>query len=772
MAALVAYSDLMKWKGTLMQPIRILKESMDTIIRAGVILAIVTTAAEAQPVISKAQADAMHPLSPADIPAVGTFWSMQDLPPMPSDPFGPRGLQVPVYKLANGQFLLDDADVDYSSLGGVGVLASARSMSATTMATISLPDPGDGGDDGDTNSVPIGPDPADLVRNFAKFAHQTCTLIDTNSAAYADTNLYNAVISFPPDSQQYAHLQILAYTANAVIIKANHFDYSSETRNFALLIVDKVSRPTWKNVDLSGSTDSEDGWLVQGTVPPYKVTDPMFLMVSNINTEWNGFFRAVPYAGPQVQITGAQDYDTVSGVKALQAVVTDLGGTTSTNQMFKVAVNGLPARYTLGAGNTISLDTHYAVNGIQDVEFTLSSVPLAFDSANPPLDTQWEWDTTADIALDFENAAFLVNASDMSSPEAGTNYIEFGVNQADTISATISDPSTGRVLAQYAGSVPSASAVLLGWNYTDSTGSRYTNATYAVRFTANDPTTLQITNTINTAGVRSAAGVVITYAQEPVRPNDPTDPGPTLNSQADQWIGSTLPFLYNDIYDQWGFTQYGIWDIGLGRNIVALSEDIVTTNSGWRQTMQQQLGSLLYSDATIGPAHGSAIAFGANGGVGTTASSRDIMNWVTGAGNNWKMRKVAMWTCQSGANGAVTNISVYPPFPVAFGILPGPVQINGLMKKNAGLFFAYALDQSLPCAQMEETFDELWVCGENAWPGGCDPTYSFKRILGDTLAQYPNLQKAGPVLAGYPILPYTGLHDSELMTNNPASITQ
>jgi hypothetical protein len=101
---------------------------------------------------------------------------------------------------------------------------------------------------GDSEDAGGGPSP-DTRRNYAKFQNQIFSLIDTNNVAANDTNLYNALLSFPDDTGTNSTLQIASYGANAVIIKANHFDYSAETdRDFALLVCDKVETPTWKNL--------------------------------------------------------------------------------------------------------------------------------------------------------------------------------------------------------------------------------------------------------------------------------------------------------------------------------------------------------------------------------------------------------------------------------------------------------------------------------------------------------------------------------------------
>lgn len=605
---------------------------------------------------------------------------------------------------------------------------------------------------------------------------QTFSLINSNDAAFNDTNLYNALISFPADTNAAPNLQIARYGANAVIIKANHFDYSGETtRDFALLVCDTVDKPVWKSIDLSGSSDSQDGWLVQGSVPGYEVSDPMFLMVSNINIAYKAFFRAIPYGGPQIVLTGAQDYDTVSNTIALTVAITDLSGTTTTNQRPAVKVNGLAARSALGQDNTVSLDTRYAPNGYEEVEFTMGSVPVPFDPQNLPFNAQLEWDTTATLTLDFENSAFLVNAGDMCSPDVGTNYVAFGVNQADQISATISEPSSGRLLASYSGYIPYAATVYLEWNFTEADSvTPYTNDTYKVHFVAYDPTTLDVTNSIDRQGVRAGAGTIISYAlEDPL--TDLTGTATWCNSQAETWIYETLTFLYNDIYDPWGLTEYYLWDVGIGRNATTVYVCTPDPYNGWRQFIQEKLGSMLYSDATLGPFHGSAEAF-AGPGAGNGVSSRDVAAWTSAAGTNWRMRKVALWSCFSGESAALGGISAFPSFPAAFGIPPKPLQDSTFMRKNAGLFWKKDLkdvpSRGWSIAHAAETFDQGWVCGPNAWPGACDPTWAIWRTLNDTLTMYPALRQYQPVLAGYYWLPYSCLYDDELMGNNLAHVKQ
>ena len=680
-----------------------------------------------------------------DLPRWGTFWVQGPNGPALPLPFPPGDMpDAPIYALPNGQFLVD----------GSAVQRSAMRSSAMNLAI-----PGGEGTPDDPQTPPPN------IPNYQKFMGQAFSLIDTNDAAVNDPNLYNGCVLFPDSTNTGPFLQIARYGTNAVIIKANHFDYSAETRDFALLVCDKVETPTWKNIELSGSSDTQDGWLVQGAVSSWRVSDAMFLLVSNLNLSYNAFFRAAPYGGPQVQITGAQPYDTVTGTVPLHAAISDLSGTTTTNQQMAVMVNGLSTRYTLGPSNTISLDTLYAQSGSEEVEVTLTSSPVAYDAQNPPMDTRLAFDTTTTLPLDFENHAFLVNASDFCSLEVGTNYILFGVSQPDQVQAVISEPSSGRLLATYSTNLSSAGTVVIPWNFTELDGvTPYTNETYRVHFVAEDPTSMDITNTIVTSDVRFAGGVILTYAEEPNNG--------WLNQQANTWVNQTLSFLYNDIYDQSGLTQYYWWDIGDGRNLTTCYVDTPSLTNGWRNSLQQALAGPLYSDITIGPMHGSKSAIAATGGE--AASTWDLALWTYARAPNWRMRKAAVWSCYSGEgyDGSATGAAPgrYPWFPDAFGVRPKPIQYAGLMKKNSCLCFKKDWDQRLNIAEIEAAFDTYWVTGANGYPGACDPTWAISWALRQTIREFPFVEDAEPVLAGYQWLIYTAQYDEDLMRNDASRV--
>ena len=95
--------------------------------------------------------------------------------------------------------------------------------------------------------------------------------------------------------------------------------------------------------------------------------------------------------------------------------------------------------------------------------------------------------------------------------------------------------------------------------------------------------------------------------------------------------------------------------------------------------------------------------------------------------------------------------------------------------KNTGIFFAGKLPQtgyggsgSTTGAKVASDFEALWVNGANPWPGACDPTYSIRWASARTAGMYPelNLKSVGMLGLGCPFVPYSGVYDALLMTNN------
>ena len=73
-------------------------------------------------------------------------------------------------------------------------------------------------------------------------------------------------------------------------------------------------------------------------------------------------------------------------------------------------------------------------------------------------------------------------------------------------------------------------------------------------------------------------------------------------------------------------------------------------------------------------------------------------------------------------------------------------------------------------AEIEATFDAHWVTGPNGYPGGCDPTWAISWALRQTIREFPFLEDAGPVLAGYQWLMYTAQYDEDLARNDASHV--
>jgi hypothetical protein len=647
-----------------------------------------------------------------------------------------------------------------------------------------MPPPGGGGGGGGTNTYTPPPD----ISNYLKYQAQAFLVLDTNAVASTDTNLFNALASFAGASGTNPVLQVMPYQGNCLLFKASHFDFSGEpTRDFCLAVCDKVETPLYKNMNLSVPSNNvqNGGWLVQGSVPRVQVTDPMFLMVSNTSRIYNGFFRVIPYGGPELELTGQTAYDVVSNTITLQASIADLSGVT--NETFDVTVDGFKARYGIGTNNTINLETAYNPNGPCTLYAKAVSSAVVFDPTNSQGDAKLIFSGTTSLPLDFENDTFMAFSGDNSSPDIGTTYSLFVINKEQDIEAWISDPSDGHYLAHYVGHVPYAATIEIPWDFTETDGiTPYTNDTYVVKFVAYDPTTLIVTNSIDRHGVRVAARNIVTYEEE-----DPAAPAGTyLNSKADSSITSLEYGLYENLYDNhaFSFTMYNNGQIGSSRENIfsALFPWVLTQGqeASWLGNTSAALGSYFFSDFTYYMGHSSGVDIGGgprgNNFVNAWMTTQDVKNYVlAGHLQNWRMRKVALWGCYTDSDPAATAGGAYPSWPDAFGIRKGADQIFGFTTKNVGLFFAGALPQGGysgvfggTSVEVAAQFDQLWVCGPNAYPGGCDPTYAFSWAVAQIRNINPELDSSSsyPALKGFPYLPFAGVYDSELTTNDVSNV--
>jgi hypothetical protein len=646
--------------------------------------------------------------------------------------------------------------------------------------------PPGGGGGGGTNSFSPPPD----ISNYLKYQAQAFLVLDTNAVASTDTNLFNALSSFADDNGTAPVLQVMPYQGNCLLFKTSHFDFSSEsTRDFCLVVCDKVETPLYKNIDLSTPSNNiqNGGWLVQGSVPNVSVTDPMFLMVSNTSRTYNGFFRVIPYGGPDIQLSGCNAYDVVSNTITLQATISDLSGIT--NETFDVTVDGFKARYGIGTNNTVKLETPYNPNGPCTLYAKAGNSATIYDPTNSPGDAKLFFSGSTTLPLDFENDTYMAFGGDNSSPDIGTTYSLFVINKAQDVEATISDPSNSQVLAHYFGYVPYAATIQIPWNFTLADGvTPYTNDTYVVNFIAYDPANMSVTNSIDRHGVRVAARNILTY--EEADPNSWFVNGANLNSQASTLVGSLGSALYENLYSrhQFSFTQYETWQIGQNRenNFSSLFPWVLThgQETSW---FTQTLGALQdenYSDFTYYMGHSNGTELG--GGpwwshfVDSYVTSTEVGNHVQATGSqNWRMRKVALWGCYTDTYVADTAGGTFPTWTKAFGIRKGAEQIFGFTTKNVGLFFGGGLVQDGYSGAMSGTsvevavqFDQLWVCGPNAYPGGCDPTYAFSWAVAQIRNINPELDsnESYPTLEGFPYLPYAGVYDSELVTNDVSNV--
>lgn len=754
-----------------------------------------TTGVQSLPKMSDAQLtsflemlDATAQLSAQAVPKFGNFYSLQhpEWPPLPSNP-GLSAWQMD----GSDSYLLNDVNYSYGSKSGSTLLVTSQNSPL---------DPNDFG----TNDSSGGSDysaPPD-ISNYAKYAAQSFSVIDTNDAAVNDTNLYSACATFT-DTNTDPLLQIVQYQPGCLLLKASHFDYSAETRNFAIVVCDKVETPIFKTLDLQNPSNniSNGGWLLQGSVAPGEVTDPMFLMISNISTAYNAFFRAIPYSGPQINVTGYNSYDVVSNTIALQVDVTDLSGVTNVN--FSMDASGVPVRSSITGPNTVSIDTRYNLDSYENLDFYAMTKSSVWNSDDTPVDNpQLSFTSLNTLPLDFENPIFLAYQSDEASTDIGQNDIDFYATVQVNYSATITDLDSGRLLASYSGTADPG-YIPLYWNFTEADGATpWTNEQYVVNFTASPTTsgfaanyaggatpnndggggsaTITVTNKIDT-GVRKGAGCIITYQEED--PGDTT--GSYWNSKALNWA-QTLEQLYVAIYSWVSLTEYTTGDCGDNRNH-GIYFSLGSIYSHWTDFLPPILTNANYSDFDIIGAHcnGEYIGF-THAYYPDRFSSTDLFGWLGDKhkGSNWRMRRATVWGCWS--DDMPGTYSGHLTFSKAVGIRPVAEQMNTYCTKNAGLFFGGRAPQifvssgnTITSAQASTMLDEAFTCGKYPWPGSCDPTYSFRWALAALEGEYPEMMfepkqsdgsasttPSNPLGEGCPKLIFTTTYDDEITRLN------
>jgi len=722
--------------------------------------------------------DATPQLSADAVPRFANFFSLAhpEWPPLPDNPNG-----ASVWQMSGPNFfLLDDVNVRYNS-------HSHFMMQANDLS--SPPGPGDFGTNDDYGDSDYSAPPD--ISNYAKYMAQSFSVIDTNNAAANDTNLYNACVAFGDDTNTVPVLQIAQYQPGCLLLKASHFDYSAETRDFCVVVCDKVETPLFKSIDIYAPSNNiqNGGWLVQGSVPAWQVTDPMYMVVSNISTVYNAFFRVIPYNGAQILLTGPNAYDVVSNTVALQATVTDLSGVT--NESFEVTVDGNTTRYGIGTNNTINIRTDYNPNGICTIYANAANAVRIYDPSNPPDNAKIFFSGSAPLPVDFENDTYMAWAGNNSSPSIGTTYSIFVVDKAQNVEASISDPSDGHLVAYFSGYVSSPETIEIPWNFTEADGvTPYTNDSYVVTFTAFDPDTLVITNSIDRSGVRTAAANIMAYEEED--PAASGAPNPTfLNNQADTYVGGQAVGLYESLYESdWlTTTLYTTDQIGEYRDLPTPPTwpCVLThgTEQSWANQVLLSLASTNYSDFTYYMGHGNGTDLG-GGPKGSTfvtgyMPSLTFKQYVfaSSTGPNHRMRKVALWACYTDSPDLTSMPGGYLSLSDAFGIRRTADQTSSWMMKNVGLFFGGALPQGgysgvSGGTQVEVAvlFDDLWVSGPNPWPGACDPTYAFSWALSQIRGISPELDSDNtyPAMIGFPYLNFAGVYDGEFITNNVSHV--
>ncbi len=709
-------------------------------------------------------------LVPSDeLPTIGTFWLAYPVNGLRFPPLPFIMQSGDVYDIGNGQYLIDNDETS----------SALSHSSATMMASLPVPGGGSGGG-GTTNSGPL----PDTRRNVAKYMDTVFTfLIDTNDVAGGNPQLYNVLASMPQSTNFAANLQIAPYGTNSVVIKANHFDYSADYRDFALIICDRLDAPIWKAIDLAGASDSVDGWLIEGTVPNWQVTDPMYFNVQNLPANDNAFFSAIPYLGPNVLLGGQAPGSTVVGSISLTATITDLSGTTTTNEQLSMNVDGLPAYYTLSPGNVITLDTRYSPDGWANIYLNLGNGDAqVYNPTNLPDNQQLIFSSTGAIGYDFENPTYLAFASDMCPLVQGTNQIEFYISEAQNVSAQISDPSNGIVVATYSGYMP-AGYIAIPWNFTENDGvTSYSNSTYSVTFNALG-TTLKLTNTIDKALLRPAGSCLLSYQWEDPYNSDGITLGPgwTLDTEAVSVIDGSLVTLFQNLYYWAGLTQYWPDQVGatnMWQRVSPACYPYTPTTGGWVPLLSA-ITNQTYSELTIAEAHGSSIDIGGGSYLTNAFTIFDLQRAVAtrGCGPNWRLRRAALWACFTGASNTASAGGVYSDWAAACGIRPTALQVSSLMYKNCGLFFGGKLPQFFgstivpaTTADVAEFVDQVWVCGPNQYPGGCNPNYSYLFAIRSAELVFPSITNAAVSPVGFPECVYNAGQDANLRVGNTGNV--
>jgi len=253
-----------------------------------------------------------------------------------------------------------------------------------------------------------------------------------------------------------------------------------------------------------------------------------------------------------------------------------------------------------------------------------------------------------------------------------------------------------------------------------------------------------------------------------------------LDDHADAAIAGNLLYLYQDIYDQFGFTEYYDFMVGPDRNLATCMPYNASYKSFNGIMAYGMTNSDVYSELTMAQGHGSGPTIGGGSYLHDVVWVQDFSKYVLRCAtpHNWRLRKANIWTCYN-ADLSLTLAGLYSTWPEACGIRSTGFQQTSLTYKNCGLFFVGLLPQGYinaetsqvqVTADVAEFCDQAWVCGKNEYPGGCDPTYSFEFAVRATMGIYPDLTKAVPALAGYPLCVYDAWQDEALRNLNTSGV--
>ena len=184
-----------------------MKTNKGVIIGAFALLLGATCCIQAQ--LLTAETDELQPIPHEALPRGGTFWLAKGpnghpMPPFPALP--PGCSDLPVYSLGNGQYLVDDSEVNYFS--------QSRSQSIS----IGVPMPGDGTDD----STPLSPDSGDATNTCP------CCMYPTNATLKWFLTLpikYGpSRLSLSPDGMLYVGTRSLYYNQTMLGIDSGSVD--------------------------------------------------------------------------------------------------------------------------------------------------------------------------------------------------------------------------------------------------------------------------------------------------------------------------------------------------------------------------------------------------------------------------------------------------------------------------------------------------------------------------------------------------------------------